>query len=290
MWDKWGQPNTSKHAKFPLNTVTFKLLFTEATPTDIPFLRGGPTWRATIANEAMVNESGPSQERTLEPVDLHFMQVDIAVRDPRADDTTGWVFGTFMYHESVPNENPWQRLMPICLMWGNDPDLTEENYNKGQRPIESWINPKAAEALPKTRPYFGWLGRGNGPIDNFKSSCVSCHSTASHPPEHAMHKEKYGNVEVMDWFRNIKAGETFNKSKEQSRSLDYSLQMSGGFDNYSRWSKRWRPFPYFPLYQDTTQGLPAASPKSMLNARGIDFSDYTEEELKKDKTDNKDKN
>ena len=54
---------------------------------------------------------------------MHFLQVDIAVRDSRADDTTGWVFGTFMYHDSVENENPWKRLMPVCLMWGNNPDL-----------------------------------------------------------------------------------------------------------------------------------------------------------------------
>ena len=279
MWNKLGQP-IKKHAKFPLNTVTFKLLFTEATPKDIPFLEGSPTWKATIAKDPLHNKlvKGPSSERT-PPVDMHFLQVDIAVRDSRADDTTGWVFGTFMYHNSVENENPWKRLMPVCLMWGNDPKLTEEKYNQGERPKESWINPKAAEALPKTRPYFGWLGRGNGPIDNFKSSCISCHSTASHPEQKSLYKEKYNTkYPVMDWFRNVKAGEKF-RPNAKGVSLDYSLQMSAGFQNYKSWSEQWRPFPILPLYRDK-HALDAGSPPGMLNARGIDISDYEDQEIK----------
>ena len=278
MWNKWGQP-IPKHTKFPLNTVTFKLLFTQATPNDLPFLRGSPTWKATIAKKALNQlENGPSKERT-QPVDMHFLQVDIAVRDQRADDTTGWVFGTFMYHNSIENDNPWKRLMPVCLMWGNDPDLTKEKYDQGRRPKESWINPKAVEMLPKTRPYFGWLGRGNGPIDNFKSSCVSCHSTASHPPQPSMHKaNEHGAGTEMKWFQNVRAGEKFDKSG-RGVSLDYSLQMSAALDNYSSWSKTWRPFPMLPLYQDKHR-VPEMSSKSMLNARGIDFSDYTTEDKK----------
>ena len=281
MWNELGQP-IKKHAKFSLNTVTFKLLFTEATPREIPFLKGSPTWKATIAKDPLHNKltKGPSNERTL-PVDMHFFQVDIAVRDSRADETTGWVFGTFMYHDSVKNENPWKRLMPVCLMWGNDPDLTEEKYDQGARPKESWINPKAVETLPKTRPYFGWLGRGNGPVDNFKSSCISCHSTASHPEQKSMYKEK-NNIKpkypVMDWFRNIKAGKKF-RPEEKGVSLDYSLQMSSGFQNYKSWNEHWRPCPILPLYRDK-RAPDAGSPPGMLNARGIDFSDYEDPGMK----------
>ena len=275
MWNKWGQP-IHKNTKFPHHTVSFKLLFTEATPEDIPFLKGSPTWKATIAKKPVALPDGPSRERT-PPIDLHFFQVDIAIRDPRADATTGWVFGTFMYHESVDETNPWRRLMPVCLTWGNDPDLTKEKYEQGERPKESWINPDAAKTLPKTRPYFGWLGRGNGPIDNFKSSCVSCHSTASHPSQPAMYKPAMMDRNEMDWFRNVKAGEKFRQGSRKSISLDYSLQLHAGFDNYHRWCEKWRPIPrWLPLYQDKA-GLPSASPKSMLNARGIDFTDYATE-------------
>ena len=264
MWNKVGQP-TAKNTKFPLNTVAFKLLFTEASPEDISFLKGSPTWKATIAKKdrpsqeckvakKAVNQikDSPSRERT-EPVDMHFLQVDIAVRDSRADETTGWVFGAFMYHDSVQNENPWRRLMPVCLMWGNDPELTKEKYDQGERPKETWINPKAAEMLPKTRPYFGWLGRGNGPLDDFKSSCVSCHSTASHPAQELMHDpDKDGTHSVMDWFQNIKAGEKFSKDSK-GVSLDYSLQMSSAFKNYHGWEKTWKPCPNLPLYQDKSK-------------------------------------
>ena len=232
-------------------------------------------------------KSGPSKDRT-QPVDMHFLQVDIAVRDPRADDTTGWVFGTFVYHNSVQNDIPWKRVMPVCLMWGNDPELTKEKYDQEERPKESWINPKAVELLPKSRPYFGWLGRGNGPIDNFKSSCVSCHSTASYPTQPSMHKpEVHGKGTEMKWFQNIPAGEKFDKSG-RGISLDYSLQMSAAFENYHCWSKTWRPFPKFPLYQDKNR-FPELSSKSMLNARGIDFADYTSEDKQKISTEDQKK-
>ena len=151
MWNKWGQP-IIKHTKFPNNTVAFKLLFTEATPNDIPFLEGSPTWKATIAKQPLTL-NGPRRERT-SPVDLHLLQVDIAVRDSRADDTTGWIFGTFMYHNSVQNENPWKRLMPVCLTWGNDPSLTSEKYDQGERPKDCllYTSPSPRDATLSRMP------------------------------------------------------------------------------------------------------------------------------------------
>ena len=268
MWNKCGQP-IIKDAKFPYNTVVFKLLFTEATPEDIPFLNGSPTWKATIATKPLPH---PSVTRT-PPTDLHLLQVDIAVRERRADDTTGWVFGTFMYHNSVKNENAWRRLMPVCLMWGDDPDLTEIKYNQGERPKESWVNPKASATLPKNRPYFGWLQRGNGPVDNFKSSCISCHSTASNPVQPILPNNKYPK---MDWFRNIKAGEKFRPGP--GVSLDYSLQLSDGFSNYDSWSKRWKPIPALPVFL-TKQAFPEKRLENEMIGRGIDPCDYTSEEL-----------
>lgn len=269
MWNKWGEP-IAKGTKFLNNTVTFKLLFTEATPDDIPFLEGSPTWKATIAKKPLPY---PSKERT-PPVDLHLIQVDIAIRDQRADNTTGWIFGTFQYHDSIKNGNPWKRLMPVCLMWGNDPDLTETKYNQGERPKESWVNPKATATLPKNRPYFGWLGRGNGPVDHFMSSCVSCHSTASHPAQAIMPGKKHENL-IMDWFRNIKAGENFRPG--EGISLDYSLQMSNGFKNYDAWSKSWKPIPALPVYL-VEKKLPEERLQKMMLARGVHVPEYTQEE------------
>ena len=77
---------------------------------------------------------------------------------------------------------------------------------------------------------------------------------------------------MIDWFRNVKAGEKFRPDNE-GVSLDYSLQMSSGFQNYMSRSQRWKPFPYFPLYLDKRESEVGAPP-GMLNARGIDISDY----------------
>ena len=136
--------------------------------------------------------------------------------------------------------------MPVCLTWGNDPGLTPDKYDKGDCPKESWLNPKAVATLPKTRPYFGWLGRGNGLVDNFKSSCISCHSTANHPMLPSKPPRGETRIEqIMSWFRNVKAGENFGSS---GHSLDYSMQMTVGLDNYELWSKQWVPY-YAPVYR-----------------------------------------
>lgn len=108
---------------------------------------------------------------------------------------------------------PWERLVPIGLQWGNDPKLTQKEYDAGTRPVETWMNP-AAEVIRKDlggkRPCWGWHGRLNGPgelirrslmtsrriprltqesldiwslfhlsADNFMSACLSCHSMAT---------------------------------------------------------------------------------------------------------------
>ena len=96
-------------------------------------------------------------------------------------------------------------------MWGNDPQLTQREFEEnGKRPVEQWINPAADELLRQLkgdRPSWGWNGRMNGwaftqleitmpkifcslilshsgikkycrPADNFISACASCHGVA----------------------------------------------------------------------------------------------------------------
>ena len=128
--------------------------------------------------------------------------MDFAVRDPRSP--IGWVFGVFLYDGSRNNENvspslilgtrkelkkhpqPWDRLTPVGIQWGNDPRLTQEAIDNGEKLQECWINPRAEDLRVKlggARPSWGWNGRLNGPADNFISSCASCHSLAQR--EHA---------------------------------------------------------------------------------------------------------
>ena len=262
-------------ATFPEGSVSFKLLFTQADEHDLPYIKGSPTWKATIAQKPL---PFPSHERT-KPVPLHLIQLDIAVRDTRADATTGWIFGTFMYHNSIEEENPWKRLMPVCLMWGNDPNLTKREYDKGHRPKESWVNPKAKEAMqiPRAkRPYLGWLDRGNGPVDNYISSCISCHSTANNPRLQMTWtaKDVHNEERQMLFFRNVPAGEPFGFVGDP---LDYSLQLMVGIDNYIEWEKRWITFLSVPF---KGPALPLSKfPEHKLAARGIVLTDYSDEEM-----------
>jgi hypothetical protein len=115
--------------------------------------------------------------------------MDWAVRDERSP--TGWVFGTSMYNGNMvdrdvsdeglcpglevhtePQMQPWDRLTPVGVQWGNDPQLTQKAFESDDCPQERWINPVAnnlRESLGGKRPFWGWNGRLNGPGD---SSCV----------------------------------------------------------------------------------------------------------------------
>lgn len=123
---------------------------------------------------------------------MRFIQLDVATKDDRAEN--GWIFGTFVYDgrnlvscglvgtssltpvsnfqedfqpvlDMIPDPG-WHRVLPVGLMWGNDPLLTQAKFDKeGLRPVEQWINPAADELLSQlkgSRPSWGWNGRLNG--------------------------------------------------------------------------------------------------------------------------------
>ena len=173
VWDNLEQPNPDS-AHFRPGAVVIKLLFTTLTSEKIPYLENAPEWLGAL------DATKPSKLTA-----LSLLQVDIAVRDRRADTAggSGWVFGTFMYDKDtrlapfsrVRGKESWYRLRPVGLMWGNDPDLTPEKYARGERPAQSYINPEIYRIV---RSNLGWQGRLNGPVDNPFSSCLSCHATA----------------------------------------------------------------------------------------------------------------
>ncbi|XP_078694427.1 uncharacterized protein LOC144923624 [Branchiostoma floridae x Branchiostoma belcheri] len=248
-WKEPGEPTLTNNVLFPEGTVAFKLLFTQATKYDAPYLEGSKEWEVAngipfppIPRNASDSEALNILEKTMtpryrgdDPHRLRLIQVDVMVRDARAE--TGWIFGTFMYHKDYcPEEDAWRRLIPMSLQWGNDPNLTQETYDKGDRPKESWTNPLVKEwnLLPKTRPYLGYLERANGVVDNFKSCCSSCHSTASIPAPDPSPPDMVP-PDTMKWFRNINAGDPFEGGV---KSLDYSLQLDAGLKGFSEWKKR----------------------------------------------------
>jgi hypothetical protein len=232
VWEDATDPDP-KVAHFPANTVSIKLLFTAATVDQVPTLRGSKEWQAYIYADLAHTKSGdPRIVKT-----LHLLQVDIAVREPRVDYTTGWVFGTFISDGRVPGSDPYAKLKPVGVMWGDDPKFGPTEFNQQQKPNQGWINPEVKPIMQ----HYGWLGRLDGPVDNPKSSCLSCHSTGERPGDATiLPTEKdgttvppEGSARWMRWFRNIKAGEPFDA---RHHSLDYSLQLAFGIRNEVLWA------------------------------------------------------
>jgi len=228
VWKDHNSPNPQM-AKFPEGTVSIKLLFTQATVAEVPFLKGSQEWDANIY-DIITFPTNPQVRRSIHR--LRLLQIDIAVRDSRADDTTGWVFGTFTYDANAKGTTPWKRMVPVGLMWGNDPGITTRMTRSGTKLKESIINPSN---IPFQ--HLGWSGRLAGPVDNPISSCLSCHSTAQWPVRASLvptSNLKPDSVEWMQWFRNIKSHEPFTAG---SQSLDYSLQLAAGLQNFYEWQE-----------------------------------------------------
>jgi hypothetical protein len=163
----------------PEGTVSFKLLFTDAPATEVPYLDGAPTVEASIDPP-----SGQSGGRA--PRELRLLQVDIAVRDSDATGT-GWVMGTFVWVGPSQGDGFFDNLELVGLMWGNDPTVHDPAWAKHAPVSESRLNSALAGVVWQAtnewpeRPYPGFQGRLNGPADNLRSSCLSCHALAQWP-------------------------------------------------------------------------------------------------------------
>lgn len=222
VWEDHDNPDAAA-ARFPNGTVAVKLLFTTASVTEVPYLKGAFEWDAYVRTRG-------SQPLAIQKVRL--LQIDVAVRDTRANSTTGWVFGTFQYDGNAPGRTPWEKMKPVGLMWGNDPTLTQARYVQGRRPVQSKI---INRVIGGAQQHLGHNERLNGPVDNSASSCLSCHSTASDPnfqpsvPPTQINGQPITDAQRMRWFRNIRSGHSFDPERT---SLDYSLQLSEGIRRF----------------------------------------------------------
>lgn len=257
VWKDPARPDSPK-GQFPVGTVSAKLLFTEATDEEAPYLKSehGLVWEAQI-------------KRNQAPRQVRLLQLDVAVRDARADAYVGWVFGTFIFDGTRGGATYAENLVPVGLEWGNDPDLTYADYKAGQRPKQGWVNPKVL-AMFRLRPPeadMGYLGRVNGPVDSPFSSCLACHSRAvdtkggsgpAFTPELSdlcMRElprgdnktfERIPDCQVQEqqvrvFFRNLKPNEPFIAG---DLSLDYSLQLASGIANWYDWFEKTYPERY----------------------------------------------
>jgi len=243
VWADPNHPDASK-AVFPEGTVAFKLLFTTATKDQVPYLDGAPEWIADMQRSNDANQIRGNKVRLL--------QIDIAVKDNRSN-KGGWVFGTFQFDKSVAAQDPWRQITPVTVMWGDDPQFAAADYDPahGHVPQETWINPAAPvvayrSSLPQTStaPHvLGCAGRGNGPVDNSVSSCLSCHSVAEQTKADKMLPAGNSDQEKLHWFRNLAPLEPFDNDGHH-KSLDFSLQLAVGIDNQSH-SAAAHPFLHF---------------------------------------------
>jgi hypothetical protein len=222
----WGnspgtKPPVLTNSLFREGAMVIKFLFTEAKQNEVPYLKDSPS----IIRR---NSNGTT-------VEVRLLQIDVAVRDSRLSNPTGWVFGTFIYNgERTPAQG---QIIPIGLMYGNG---VPTNTN----PLSETIyNPQAATELPRDYEKIrGEGGRLNGPVDNPRSSCLSCHANADVPKLNARRFPRIPpnrNPETLKfYFRNIGAGRPFAGppfgDPTKYFPMDYSLQFQIGIMSYNR--------------------------------------------------------
>jgi hypothetical protein len=259
VWADHSNPDPSKSSRpngFPVGTVIFKLLFVDVPTSQVPSLSSPKLWQGYIDPCYRQPCSPPATGRVLKQLAL--IQMDISVRTDDKQAPTGWLFGTFQYNGAMGNAGGWENLVPVGLMWGNDPtvkDNADTQTSFTAPPDKTKINDQLKETaindgpdLPPT--HLGWNGRLNGPVDNPISSCMSCHMTAQFPSAAPMNpsfqsKYKYtynptGNAYWMRWFQNIDCAVPFGnyigggvpEKGITTLSTDFSLQLAIAITNF----------------------------------------------------------
>ncbi|GEC41658.1 hypothetical protein EME01_57300 [Sinorhizobium meliloti] len=236
---------------FPDQTASFKLLFTNATKEQVPYLDGAPEVLAFIDK---ATGGGRGEQK------LRLLQVDIAVKDPRS--ATKWVFGTFVWKGPKVGDGLFQNLVPVGLMWGNDPEAAAQSRDAFAALAETQLNQDLAGVVWRgsnqtwsERPWPGFQGRLNGPADNLRSSCMSCHALAQWPRSKVLgivpSASKYNLTTLSDktvrddlrmkYLTNVIGGNLTIPSESVpghgwggATALDYSLQLEAAFTRLCR--------------------------------------------------------
>ena len=249
LWKIWNDGNSNPDfsaATMPEGSVVVKLLFSQADPKEVPYLKGSPTFTANVATPAGGDTGCVSLGETRRAKGtVHLVQVDFAVKDKMHAPKTNWVFGTFAWRREAPGNNAWKKLVPVGVTWGSDPELSDDQAASGQKPVESIVLDK----FQFTRD-FGRGGRMNGPLDNPISSCMSCHQTAQMPNSAnltAGNNDKWDTAKC--WFRDLSSSEPFGDPPTATscgknagkQSLDFSLQLQVGWRNWAMEHKPMTP-------------------------------------------------
>jgi hypothetical protein len=219
--DPAGEPAMAAALFAPGATVA-KLLFTTADSTDVPEVQGTYVWQANIYADPACDTLPCA--RTVQPVRL--IQMDVAVKDPRAP-VTQWVFGTFVYDKDAPGGSVWEKMVPLGLMWGNDPQVTATSSDSTLK-----------ESRVLRTGMFEHLGchqRLSGPLDNPRSACMSCHMTAQFPgaPSVPSASSACDSPANAKFWRNLAPGTPFQTFGDTvTTALDFSMEMASSVENY----------------------------------------------------------
>jgi hypothetical protein len=251
-WGTDGKPQTAMMngvaqpagLPFPEGTLVAKILFTTATPKDVPYLEGSPAWQA---DRHIEKDNQFLCQRAVQEVRM--VQLDIAVVDSRSP--TRWVFGTFAYNGKLKGKTFWERLAPVGVQWGNDPWSFPAVPKVGSLPIvQSVLNTKIG--IPQ---HFGCNGRLAGPVDNKLSSCMACHANGytpqagliagpnttpnifGFPGQCTTHSPDNANYFTNNQFPMSYTGGQY----ENLMNMDTSLQMQVAFLQYGQFAQAGQP-------------------------------------------------
>lgn len=247
-WNKDGTPNyTTENGlpaisglPFPEGTVVMKVLFTTATPEDVPYLKGSAKWE--VNRHVQINDSTFSCQR--KPAPVYLVQMDIATVDHRSP--TNWVFGTFAYNGTLDGETVWDRMSPVGLQWGMDGESWPAVPKAESKPIH-----ESVLAPINIYEHNGCNQRLAGPVDNKLASCMSCHGGAFAPENGQVGKMgenippifgfptlcKETDGDNKAYFTTYKWPDKYPNGKyNTSINLDFSLQMWVGFLQFGNWN------------------------------------------------------
>lgn len=230
---------------FPQGTLVAKILFSTASEAQVPYLQGSPTWLVDrhVQDAATGEYSCPRK-----PQPVRLVQMDVAVVDERSP--TGWVFGTFAYNGTSNGATAWDRMSPVGLQWGNDPQafpaVPDSTKTQIQESVIAPIN------IPE---HLGCGGRLNGPVDNPQSGCMSCHGGAytrdvGQVPAKGTLPPIFGfpgmcttyNAQNAAYFDNVRYPESYpDTTLTELVPLDFSLQLQVAFSQYGQFNQYGHP-------------------------------------------------
>jgi hypothetical protein len=247
----------NNEAQFEEGAIIIKAAVASATPEQWPVLDGAAKWQIY---RKPFDLNGTIEDKPATVTDTRVIIFDIIVKDSIAAPQTGWVFTTLVYDKNAKGENPWDKMVPLGAMWGNDPKI-DSAKNPKEELMETYINPNAPDYAKVT---LGYGLRLSGPFDiavkyNVKvddktveslrsSSCLSCHGTSSYKandynmvtffyPVKSINDEvwnmyKPGSNEWNEWFQN-RWGDKAQSKENGVIALDYSTFLEQVMMNYT---------------------------------------------------------